>query len=174
MTYLGSGIWSYTCEKRRVESLLYNVWLRANLFFLWGDLEIQWKADYNPPRRQTAIQFSKQQLESTSMTSFSLTCPNLNPTKDKNTVCLTFNVIKLQMPTPPSPPHLPQSWSHLIGQCSSHNHDIRLSRTCSEHHTEAVHVVTRRRHVHHLHSTTGQAEGHGPQRALKGTHSRNY
>lgn len=87
-----------------------------------------------------------------------------------------LNVRKHKMSTLPSlpsrpvlfVPHLPQSWSHLIGQCTSHDHDISLSRTCSEDHTKAVHVVTRRRHVHHLHSTAGQAEGHRPQRALRG------
>lgn len=89
---------------------------------------------------------------------------------------MDFNVRKRKMSTPPSlplrpvllAPHLPQSWSHLIGQCTSYDHDISLSRTCSEHHTKAVHVVTRRRHVHHLHGTAGQAEGHRPQRALGG------
>ena len=64
-------------------------------------------------------------------------------------------------------PHLPQSWSHLIGQRSCHDHDIRLPGTGSEHHSKSVHVVTRRRHVHHLHSATCQAEGHGPHRALR-------
>lgn len=34
MTYLGSGIWSYTCWKEdAVQSVLYNVWLRSNLSF---------------------------------------------------------------------------------------------------------------------------------------------
>lgn len=65
-------------------------------------------------------------------------------------------------------PHLPQSWSHLIGQRSSHDHDVSLSGTCSEHHTETVHVITRCCHVHHLHCTACKAKGHGPQRALRG------
>ncbi len=68
-------------------------------------------------------------------------------------------------------PHLPQSRSHLIGQRASHDHDVGLSGTCSEHHSEAVHVVARRRHVHHLHRAARQAKGHRPQGALRGQQS---
>lgn len=67
---------------------------------------------------------------------------------------------------------LAQSWRHLVGQCSSHNHDVSLSGTSSEDDAEAVHVVTGRRHVHHLHGAAGQAKGHRPQRALRGKQGR--
>lgn len=68
--------------------------------------------------------------------------------------------------------HLTQGWSHLIGQRSCHDHDISLSGTCSEHDSETVHVVTGRRHVHHLHGATRQPEGHWPQGALMEENSR--
>lgn len=73
--------------------------------------------------------------------------------------------------SPPPPSYLPQRWGHFIGQRSCDNHDIGLSGTRSEHHAETIHVVTGRCHVHHLHCAAGQAEGHGPQRALRGKRS---
>lgn len=70
--------------------------------------------------------------------------------------------------------HLTQSWSHLIGQRSCHDHDVSLSGTRSEHDAETIHVITGSRHVHHLHGATRQPEGHWPQRALVVKYSRVY
>lgn len=127
-----------------------------------------------PSCRHRSLTERQWQLKSMSCASFSLHVTNFTP---RFGVLPKASSVGLQVtPLLPSPlsfssPHLPQGRSHLIGQRSCHDHDISLTGTCSEHHTEAVHVVTRCGHVHHLHSAAGQAKGHGPQRALRGQQS---
>lgn len=58
--------------------------------------------------------------------------------------------------------------SHFIGEGTSHNHDIRLTRRRTEHHTETLHIVSRRSSVHHFDGTASQTKRHGPQRAFSG------
>lgn len=60
MTYLGSGIWSYTCwEEDVLQSLLYNVWLRANLS---SQLEQGFIPAYQSTNRLIIIQLEFKQL----------------------------------------------------------------------------------------------------------------
>lgn len=60
MTYLGSGIWSYTCWKEAaVQSRLYNVWLRTNLSF---QLEESFMPVYQSSNRLVVIQPAFRQL----------------------------------------------------------------------------------------------------------------
>ena len=55
---------------------------------------------------------------------------------------------------------------HLVGECSGNDHAIGLARRGAEEDTEPVDVVAGRAGVHHLHGAAGEAEGHGPDRAL--------
>ena len=64
--------------------------------------------------------------------------------------------------------YLSQRRCHLIRQRTSNNHNIRLTRRCTENDTKAVLVVPRGGEVHHLDGTTGKTEGHGPERGLSG------
>lgn len=63
---------------------------------------------------------------------------------------------------------LPESRSHLVGQCAGHNHHIRLSWRCSENDTQAILVISGGREMHHLDGAACETESHGPQRALAG------
>lgn len=63
---------------------------------------------------------------------------------------------------------LAEGGSHLVGQCTGHNHHIRLSGGSTEDNSQAVLVVSGRGEVHHLHGAACQTEGHGPQRTLAG------
>src|SRR5690606_13622721 len=58
---------------------------------------------------------------------------------------------------------LAQGRRHLVAEGAGDDHDIRLSRTWAEDRTEAVQVIAAGGRVHHLHGTTGQAKGHGPE-----------
>lgn len=62
--------------------------------------------------------------------------------------------------------HFSQSRSHFVGQCPSHDHNIRLSRAGTEHDSEPILIIPGSGHMHHLHSTTRQTERHGPHRTL--------
>jgi len=62
--------------------------------------------------------------------------------------------------------HLPKGWSHLVGDGSSYDDAVGLTRAGSEHHTETIHVVAGRCKVHHLHRTASKAESQRPDRAL--------
>lgn len=64
--------------------------------------------------------------------------------------------------------HLAERRGHLVGERPSNDHHIGLAWAGTENHAKAVHVIAGCRHVHHLHGTAGQAEGHGPHRALQG------
>src|SRR3569623_737664 len=57
---------------------------------------------------------------------------------------------------------------HLVHQCAGDDHHVGLARTRTEHHAEAVEVVTRGAGMHHFNGTAGEAEGHGPQRTCAG------
>jgi hypothetical protein len=62
--------------------------------------------------------------------------------------------------------NLAQGRSHLVRQCTSHNHNIRLSRRSSENDSKSILIITWGGKMHHLHGTACKTEGHGPQRAL--------
>lgn len=62
--------------------------------------------------------------------------------------------------------YLSQSWCHLVCQCAGDDHDVGLSRRCSEHHTKTILVVSCSGNVHHLYGAASESESHGPQRAL--------
>src|SRR3569832_1399406 len=57
---------------------------------------------------------------------------------------------------------------HLVHQRAGDDHHVGLTRTRTEHHAEAVEVVTRGAGMHHFNGTAGEAEGHGPQRTGAG------
>ncbi len=63
---------------------------------------------------------------------------------------------------------LSKSWSHLVREGASNNHNIGLSRRSPEDYTETVLVITRGGEVHHLDSAAGESECHGPQGTLTG------
>ena len=65
----------------------------------------------------------------------------------------------------------PQSRGHLVGQGTSNNHNIGLSRTCSEDYTETILVVSSGSHVHHLDGAAGEtwSEGQGDVRDALGS-----
>lgn len=47
ITYLGSGIWSYSCWGEELVQILYNIWLRTNLSFQLkeGFMSVYWSTD---------------------------------------------------------------------------------------------------------------------------------
>ena len=174
MTYLGSGIWSYTCKREGVQSLLHKVWLRTNPSF---ELDGDFIQLHRSTSRWVIIQpaFTQIYCSQRSQTETSERQSARNPqclwavtkrTASSSVSEITHTHIPLFHSS-----HLPQSRSHLIGQRPCHDHDVRLPGARSEHDSEAVHVVTGRRHVHHLHRATRQPKGHRPQRALRGKHS---
>lgn len=57
---------------------------------------------------------------------------------------------------------LAQSRCHFVGNRSSHNNNVRLTRWRTEHNTVAIHVVTWRSDVHHLYGAAGQTECQRP------------
>lgn len=63
---------------------------------------------------------------------------------------------------------LPQCGCHLVCQSSGDDHDIGLTRRCSENDTETILIVSGSSHVHHLNSATGETEGHWPHGTLSG------
>lgn len=62
--------------------------------------------------------------------------------------------------------YLSQCGGHLVGQGSSHDHDIRLPGRRSENDTESILIVAWCRQVHHFYGTAGKSECHRPQRTL--------
>ena len=46
------------------------------------------------------------------------------------------------------------------------NHDVGLTRRCTEEDAETIHVVSGSRRVHHLHRASGKAKGHRPHGRL--------
>ena len=63
---------------------------------------------------------------------------------------------------------LSQRRRHFVGQGAGDYHDVRLARGGAEDYTQAILVVARGGEVHHFYGAAGEAEGHGPQRALTG------
>ena len=61
---------------------------------------------------------------------------------------------------------LPEGWRHFVCECASHNHDITLTRSRTEHNTETILIVARARCMHHLDGAASQTERHRPSRAL--------
>eukprot|EP00968_Pinguiococcus_pyrenoidosus_P004547 scaffold301_cov243-Pinguiococcus_pyrenoidosus.AAC.52 len=61
--------------------------------------------------------------------------------------------------------HFPQRRCHLVGQRPRDDHHVRLARRRTEDHAKTLHIVARRRRMHHLHRAAGEAEGHRPQRS---------
>jgi hypothetical protein len=61
---------------------------------------------------------------------------------------------------------LAQSGCHLVGEGAGDNHDVGLTGRGTENDSHAILIVTRSGKVHHLNSAAGEAEGHGPKRAL--------
>lgn len=53
--------------------------------------------------------------------------------------------------------HLSECGRHLVGEGTSNDHHVGLTRTCSEHNAQAILVVSRRGHVHHLYSAARKA-----------------
>ena len=64
--------------------------------------------------------------------------------------------------------HLPKRRRHLVRERAGDNHDVRLARRGAEDDAHAVLIVAGGGQVHHLDGTAGEAEGHGPERALTG------
>mmetsp|Transcript_7838 Transcript_7838/g.11425 ORF Transcript_7838/g.11425 Transcript_7838/m.11425 type:complete len:201 (+) Transcript_7838:79-681(+) len=64
--------------------------------------------------------------------------------------------------------HLPQRRCHLIGERTSHNHNVRLTGGGAEDHAETFHVVAGGAGVHHFDGAACEAEGHGPEGAFAG------
>ena len=58
---------------------------------------------------------------------------------------------------------LAESGRHFVGHRARHNDAIGLTRTRSEHHTVAVHIVAGSRDVHHFDGAARQAECQWPQ-----------
>lgn len=61
---------------------------------------------------------------------------------------------------------LSQSRSHFVCQCACHDHNITLSRRCSEDNSQPVLVVSWCGNVHHLDCTASKTESHWPDRSL--------
>lgn len=53
---------------------------------------------------------------------------------------------------------LSQSWTHLIGDRASHDHDVRLSGRGAEDYSETILVVAGHGDLHHFYGTAGEAE----------------
>ena len=47
---------------------------------------------------------------------------------------------------------------HFVGERARYDHEVRLARSGAKNDAEAIHVVARRREVHHLHCAASQAE----------------
>jgi len=62
--------------------------------------------------------------------------------------------------------NLTKGRSHLVGEGTSHNHDIGLTRRSTENDTESVLIVSWGRKMHHLDGTASKTESHGPERSL--------
>jgi hypothetical protein len=62
--------------------------------------------------------------------------------------------------------HFTQGRSHLVSECTSDNHDIRLPRRRTEDNSITIEVVTTSPRVHHLNGTASQPKRHRPNRAL--------
>lgn len=63
---------------------------------------------------------------------------------------------------------LAKSGRHLVRQCTSHNHNIGLTRGGSENNSQTILIVAGGGKVHHLDGTAGETEGHRPEGALAG------
>ena len=63
---------------------------------------------------------------------------------------------------------LAQGGGHLVGQGTGDDHDVGLTRGCTENDSKAILVVPRGREVHHLEGAAGEAESHGPEGGLAG------
>lgn len=61
---------------------------------------------------------------------------------------------------------LAQSGGHLVGQGTSDNHNIGLTRGSTENDSKTILIVTGGGEVHHLDGAACKTESHGPQRAL--------
>jgi len=64
--------------------------------------------------------------------------------------------------------HLTQRGRHLVRKRAGHDHNVGLARRGAENDAHAILVVAGRREVHHFDGAAGEAEGHGPERALAG------
>jgi hypothetical protein len=62
--------------------------------------------------------------------------------------------------------NLSQGGCHLVGEGSSDNHNIGLTRRGTENNSHSVLVVTGGGKVHHLYGAACESESHGPQRSL--------
>ncbi|GFF46111.1 unnamed protein product [Aspergillus udagawae] len=63
---------------------------------------------------------------------------------------------------------LSQRGRHLVGHCSSHDHDIGLPGRGAEDDSLSVLVISGHGRGHHLDAAAGEAEGEGPEGALTG------
>ena len=63
---------------------------------------------------------------------------------------------------------LAQGGRHLVRQCTSHNHNIGLTRGGTENNSQTILIVTGGGKMHHLDGTAGETEGHRPEGALTG------
>lgn len=61
--------------------------------------------------------------------------------------------------------NLAKSRGHLVGESSSDDHAIRLTRARPENDPEAIEIVAGGTGVHHFDGAAGEAEGHGPDGA---------
>jgi len=62
--------------------------------------------------------------------------------------------------------NLSQSRCHFVGQCSSNNHDIRLSWRGTENDSESVLIVSWCGEMHHFNGAACETESHRPQGTL--------
>lgn len=53
---------------------------------------------------------------------------------------------------------LSESWSHLICESSSNNHDVGLARRRTKDNSQAILVIPRHRGMHHLYTAAGETE----------------
>lgn len=57
---------------------------------------------------------------------------------------------------------LTQRRSHLVGESTGDNHDVRLTGRGSENNSKTILIVSRGGQVHHFDGAAGESEGHGP------------
>uniref|UniRef100_A0A7C9DGE2 Uncharacterized protein n=1 Tax=Opuntia streptacantha TaxID=393608 RepID=A0A7C9DGE2_OPUST len=62
----------------------------------------------------------------------------------------------------------PESRGHLIGESTSDDHTIRLTRARPKNNPKSIQVIPGCPSMHHLNSTTSQPEGHGPNGPTSG------